>query len=235
MRSVSGWFNSPARFDFNSAVREAMRIMKTPNWFATDRGRTYMRRWRQAELAENPFSAESEEVLFQALEGAVRNRTLIRAMHAFNALYEKKDWNHLALAQLLIRLGVETDNAPALALAELFEANLRHLWTDTNYSGQALYVLMAGPLGDEHEDVIIDFDPVKLAAKTTHFQSLTLTVPDWAKDGVRCSGKDARFSGVLQHMARACDAYEYFGRLDPDTNDDWSKIPVNPQTTESRG
>lgn len=214
MQSVSNWY-SLNRFDFNGAVREMLRTMKAPNWYATERGRTYIRRWRQAELEENPFHEVSKDALLLILENAVKDRALMRALHAFNAFYEIKDSNRRALAQLLVRLSAELDNHPALELAKLFEDNLQTVWTDTNHSGQALYTMIVGPVGEGETPTVEDSEVLQLIAHArTHPPAAT---PTWSLDGIHTRrGGDARFGGVLPMMYGCCRAYLHFGRLDPE-------------------
>lgn len=220
MRAVSDWYNSPSRHNLHAASREVLRIIKSPNWYATDRGRAYIRRWREVELLPNPFRREAPDSLFQILEDAIRSGASIQAMHAFFAINEKKDWNRQTLAHLLNRFALEFANTSACALAELFNTNCRSLWNDTNYSGLALDALLGGPLDEDTNPIIAESELVQLIANTRHSLSQGVTIPEWARDGIHCSGKDPRFSGLWEYMAASCNAYEHYGRLDPE--DVWS-------------
>lgn len=149
---------------------------------------------------------------------------LNRAIQCFSAFYADKNSNRRDLARVLVRAALERGGTDAIALAELFETNLGPLWTDGNFSGQALYRVLR-PLPDtESHGLVVTDDEVDalLADASLRLVSADLTVPAWAADGIHTPGEDRRFSGALSDMKRACDAHEYFGRLHPD--DDWSRL-----------
>lgn len=160
------------------------------------------------------------------MEQAILDGESIAAMHAFSALYAKDNWNRWSLAQLLSRLSLETDNLPALQLAELYGDNLRHLWRDANFSGQALYTLLEGPIGEPLEPQVTE-DEVDAALAAAEATASDLTIASHYLDGIHCAGSDPRLSGLLMHMANACTIYERLGRLDP--TDDFAAILGEPQ------
>lgn len=157
------------------------------------------------------------------MEVAIRNKSPAPSIQAFNALYQAKDWNRWELANLLTRLALEQDNRPALAIAELFEENLRHLWNDGNYSGQVLYTLIVGPVGNDTTLSVEDSEVMQLVAFIRQSMSHGVTVPSWARDGIHLPGSDPRFAGSLQRMSDACTVFEILGRLDPQ-DDDWGTL-----------
>lgn len=217
MRSASDWYNSRNRFDLLSAMRELLRITKTQNWYATESGRSYIRKWHDFEKQENPYVGKHQDCLLRVMEMAIRDKALDTAIQAFNALYQAKDWSRWEFANLLTRIALEKDNRPALAIAELFEENHRHLWNDGNYSGQALYSLINGRIQEDVTPEIKDAEVLQLIAQARQFPAQG--VPAWCLDGIHLPGHDPRFSGSLKHMAIACTAFETLGRLDP--NDVW--------------
>lgn len=222
MRSASDWYNSRNRFDLQSAMRELLRITKTQNWYATESGRSYIRKWHDIGNQANPYVGKHPDCILHALDVAIRDKAPAQAIQAFNALYEAKDWNRWELANLLTRLALEQDNRPALAIAELFEENLRHLWNDGNYSGQALYTLIVGPIGNDAAPSVEDSEVLTSFANIRQSMSHGVTVPSWARDGIHLPGSDPRFAGSLKRMSEACTVFEILGRLDP--QDDWSDL-----------
>lgn len=216
MRRLSDWYsNSVARCDLKAAVREILRITDTPNWYATEQGRRYIREWFEAELTKNPHLGKPPDCLLRVIERAVHEKALLSAMHGFNAYYRHRESNHLKLAQLLCRLAIKTDNQPASALAELFEENVRHLWNDTNFSGQTLAVLVGGPIGASMDREVPEDEVVQLIAQALTRLVEPMTVPEWCLDGIHTGGRDPRFAGTIRQMNAMCRAYEYYGRLDP--------------------
>lgn len=247
MQSVSDWYNSRRRFNFEAASLEvpfsyhldSQLVCRSP-WPGIHPPRAAI------ECLPNPFLKQSESVLFQILEDAVRRHSTVRAFQSFWAIHEVKGWNREGMADLLNRLALEFDIPDALALSDLYQANWKSLWNDINYSGLALDVLLAGPLsqreqhfGPEFPDYMQLTTPIlhlnryllQLTARIKNLLGESLTVPDWALDGIHCGGNDPRFSGLWEHMARACDAYEFYGRLDPD--DDWSRLPPPSMNAEA--
>ncbi len=222
MASVSGWFNCQRKNDLHEAVRQVIKLCRTPNWFAFEEGRRYVRQWLEAEC--DPISAGASSArLLGLLETAVRENDALRVMRAFNAFYGDRTSDRRALAQMAHRLACERGNGDAMLLAELYEANLMTLWSDGNLAGQLLYALVLGrQIGVQIDPPISDEYARTLTSQSAYSLSLGVHVPDWARDGVHCEGQDRRFSGVLVDMNRACTAFEKFGRLDPD--DDFSDL-----------
>ncbi len=223
MRSVSDWYNSRNRFDLQSAMRELLRITKTQNWYATESGRSYIRKWHETEQRANPYVRKHQDCILRVMEMSIRDKALVPAIQAFNALYQAKDWSRWEMANLLTRLALEQDNRPALAIAELFEENHRHLWNDGNYSGQALYTLIVGPIGNDAAPSVEDAEVLTSFANIRQTMSQGVTVPSGARDGIHLPGSDPRFAGSLQRMSDACTVFEILGRLDP-LDEDWGAL-----------
>jgi len=215
MQGISAWYNGSSRFDLHSAIRHVLEISQTPNWYATEAGRRYILHWREAELKGNPYLEKRPDCLLWSIETAVRQRSLLRALHAFNAYYHNETSNRWKLARLLTRLALQFDNLAALAVAEVFEDNVRHIWNDANYSGQALYTLILGHIGEASDPFVSNEAVIQSIVRAEFLLSRGPTVPSWALDGIHCSGSDPRFAGTLKQMCAMCRAYEYYGRLDP--------------------
>lgn len=254
MQTASAWFNSYSRHDLSSSWEVVAGILSTPNWYATPEGRRYIRNWHAAERGFRPETKGTPGRSMGRLEHAIRGRNLPATLVAFYGLYSHEDWDRNELGGVLSRLALESGSPHAAAIAEVYAANLRTLWNDTNYSGQCVYILASGQdLGNDGKDArarsavqltalptddlqltALDASAVQLTASDNRTVQLNLVPPGWAADGIHCAGSDPRFSGVLVHMARACDAFEHFGRLDPE--DDWSRIPdpISPPKAAAR-
>lgn len=215
MQDISAWYNGSSRFDLHSAIRHVLSISQTPNWYATEAGRRCILHWREAELRENPYLQKPPDCLLWSIETAVRQKSVLRAIHAFNAYYHNQTSNRWKLAQLLTRLSLQSDNLVALALAEVFEDNVRHIWNDANFSGQTLYALILGHIGEALDPLVSDEAVIQSIVQAEVLLSRDLTVPDWALDGIHCSGSDSRYAGTVKQMYAMCRAYQHYGRLDP--------------------
>lgn len=218
MQSVSAWINGPRREDLHEAVRQVLLIIETPCWYALPDGRHYIRAWRQAEVGPNAFLGKRQSALELSIATGVMERSPLPALQAFLALTAQEDFNPLSLSECLTRLACVHGGEPASRLSELYAENVRHLWRDSNWSGQALWALLAGPIGPQelpniYEDKLSELVAMSLA------QHRVPPVADWCKDGIHVAGCDRRFSGSLAEMALACDAFERLGRLCP--SDDW--------------
>lgn len=215
MQQVSAWYNSAARFDLKSAIKQTLQICQTPNWYETERGRAYIQRWWDVENQQNPYRSKTPDCLLGIIEHAVRKKQATLAMHAFNAFYGHRNSNRLALAQLLSQLALETDNRSALELVEVFQDNVNTLWNDGNFSGQALIVLIDGPIGDSTAPEVQECIVVALTQLALSPQVDKPDVPTWCLDGIHCSGSDPRFAGTVRQLQAICKAYEHYKRLDP--------------------
>ncbi len=219
---VSEWYASPRRASIEAAATEVLRICATPNWYAQPDGRQYMYAWRVAELFSPPdFRRESLEGLIEVMGRAVKQRDLMRGLAAFYAVYERKDFRPQQLARHLLEWASESGNPQAMRLAQVFDRHAQTLWTDSNISGQAYYSLLHGEFGDQGDVPDISPETASQAIQNaTERLQTPIDVPAYALDGIHTrSGSDARFSGVVRHMAAACRAYEHYGRLDP--RDTW--------------
>ena len=159
-----------------------------------------------------------------ALKAAIYEGRLVHAVQCFDAFYADRTSNRGDLARLLVRMALERGKSEAIALAELFETNVGPLWTDANFSGQALYRMLRPLPGTDMRGLEVSDEEVDAvhADASLRLLSTDLAAPAWSADGIHTPGEDRRFSGTLQDMKRACDAYEHFGRLSPD--DDWSSL-----------
>ncbi len=86
-------------------------------------------------------------------------------------------------------------------------------------SGQCLYTLLVGPIGEPDEFSVSDSEARQFSAIAKVESRKPLSVPTWALDGMHCEGSDPRFAGSLPHMAAACNAFQHYGRLSP--QDTW--------------
>lgn len=214
MNRVSDWFKQEQK-DVQNAVREVLRICGTPNWYATPSGRAYIIAWWQAEAGGNPHIGKPQESLQAIIEDSVRAHGTLQAMQAFNAIVSDRRHSRQSLAGCLRTLAVEADNSFAIRLADLHIEHLTALWWDSNFLGQCLYTILAGPIGPQSSLELDEDQVVALTAQATA-QTTPPDVPPWCLDGIHTSGRDPRFSGVIKHMAAACIAYQRFGRLSPE-------------------
>lgn len=214
MNHVSDWFKSE-QLDVVHPLREVLRICGTPNWYATPSGRAYIGAWWRAETKANPHIGKPQEPLQAVIEASVRDHKAIDAIQAFNAIISDRRYSRQSLARCLRALAVQDGNSLAIRLADLHSEHLSALWWDSNFSGQCLYTILAGPIGSQLDPEPDESQVLALAAQVVA-QTTPPDVPPWCLDGIHTSGHDARFSGVVKHMAAACIAYERFGRLSPD-------------------
>lgn len=214
MNRVSDWFRLE-RTDVEHAIREVLRICGTPNWYATPSGRAYIGAWWRAETEHNPYIGKRQDVLQTVIESAVRAHEALQAMQAFNAILSDRGYSRQGLAHCLRSLAVEHKNDFAIRLADIYIQHVSALWRDSNFSGQCLYTILAGPIGPQ-SDPEPDENQVRTLAAQAAAQTTPPDVPPWCLDGIHVHGRDPRFSGAIKHMAAACIAYEHFGRLSPD-------------------
>jgi hypothetical protein len=214
MNRVSDWFSQEQQ-EVVHAIREALRICSTLNWYATPSGRAYISSWWKVENEINPYSGKSQETLQAIIENAVCSQTAHQAFQAFNAIVSDRGHSRQSLAAHLRALAIQNENDSAVRLADIQIEHLRALWWDSNFLGQCLYTILAGPIGPQ-SDPEPDENQILVLAAQVAAQTTPPKVPAWCLDGIHVAGVDPRFSGSIKHMAAACIAYERFGRLDPD-------------------
>lgn len=217
MMRVSDWFGGDVS-GLDGAVRELLRISGTLNWYASEEGRRYIRSWWQSEKTENPHIGASEDVLLEKIELAVKSRAVLAGLQAFSSITRQRSYSRQRLIQCLKSLSRAIGNNSAMRLIEINEKHLKALWWDANVSGQCLYTLLVGPIGQQ---IDLEPDEAQVAAMTVRASSQTNApeIPNWCLDGIHVPGADPRFSGSIKHMAAACRAFEFFGRLSPE--DKW--------------
>ncbi len=218
---VGEWYGSSQRASMEAAATEVLRICQTQNWWAQRDGREYLYAWRIAEISPPDFRSISLAGLIEVMGRAVKQRDLLRGLAAFYAVYERKDFRPQQLARHLLEWASESGNPQAMRLAQVFSRHAQTLWTDSNISGQAYYSLLHGEFGEQGVPPEISPEIVVQSIQNSIERLQTpIEAPSFALDGIHTrSGKDARFSGVVRHMAAACKAYEHFGRLHP--SDEW--------------
>jgi hypothetical protein len=216
IRKVSEWYNTIERVKFESGVREVVRICGTPNWWAQPGGRQYIYAWARAEKGVGALEALTEDSIYDAISRHAEQGKLNEALTAFSALYARMRIVPHRVAELLNTLTSRTSTVHARRLATLYMANLRHIGSDGNLAGQALYTAIAGvfadqavpePQGPEVRDYIA-LARERLAQRPR--------IPLWALDGVHTGRfRDGRFAGTVRMMAACCRAHLHYGRLDP--------------------
>jgi hypothetical protein len=165
----------------------------------------------------------AEDVLLQTIELAVNPRKVIPALQVFGSITCRRNYSRPRLIDCLRKLSQITGNHSAMCLLTINEKHSQTLWWDTNFLGQCLYTLLAGPIGPQIDIEPDDAQVTALTAKAASQTALPM-VPNWCLDGIHVSGTDPRFSGSLKHMAAACCAFERFGRLIPD--DEWDSDTI---------
>jgi hypothetical protein len=111
----------------------------------------------------------------------------------------------------------EMNHETAIRLLRIHLGVRSALAGDNNYLCLAAWWLAGGesPVADQIEPVtaaevneLLD----RARARWEHPEP----IPEWAVDGVHCSGRDRRYCGVLSDMAAVCAAYNKFGNISPE-------------------
>ena len=217
---VGEWFGSPQKRSLESAITEVLRICATKNWWAHPDGRRYIYSWRTAELASHNFSKASLQELFEIMHTAIHEKTLIRGLAAFNAIYKRREFRPKMLSQLLLDWAHEFGSQQGLRLAKVYDQHASAFWLDTNVSGQTYYAIIHGEFGRQVSPEVSHQEVERYLVQAQQKLMGDYAVPRYAQDGVHTkSGSDKRFAGVVKFMSGSCRAFEHYGRLSPD--DEW--------------
>lgn len=220
MERISDWYGSPNKKSLEAATTEVLRLCATKNWWAQPDGRNYIYAWRRAEIDPPNFKNLDLAELFQIMETAIAEKTLIRGLAAFNAIYDRRDFRPQMLAPLLMSWSDTYGSQQAQRLARVFERHVGAFWLDNNVSGQSYYALIHGEFGEQGCPAISTAEVESALAQATERLKARISLPAYAQDGIHTkNGNDRRFAGIVKFMSGSCRAYEHFGRLSP--TDEW--------------
>ncbi|UOX39977.1 hypothetical protein [Vibrio phage V-YDF132] len=196
------------------------KICAEPNWYATESGRAYIRRWRDSEIRTHRKRKIRDAItLLNTLNEAYENKDEKLLIDVFTLGWNK--YSNRTFVEWAYDKAKNDNNLLAMRTCEVFLNNANALYYDSNISGQAVYrVLME--CGEMQEKVprasqelhrrLLDVQP---------FDGNPDNIPSYFLDGIHTVGSDSRFAGVVKMMASCCNAFEKYGELDP--NQEWSK------------
>lgn len=219
-QAVADWFKQAVnskdmKFVYRGGVSMIHLICATPNWWSDPAGSFYICMWRRTArwFKEDIDDAQKEDI-------AKRPTFLDDPVQAFRqhmCRMNTDGFDRGKYAEELAEEARKRGNLYARLTALVAARYAKPLAGDDNYTGQALYRLVYGPLGGTEYPKI---DP-NAVAKSEDLAKLALPqkVPSWALDGIHVGGKDRRFAGDVPQMLGCCNAYRHFKRLDP--ADEW--------------
>lgn len=221
IEAVSNWYGDTSeRKDLIQAATEVARICATPNWYSQPDGQLYIYAWEQASFQPRVGLPKEYSALLGFLSDAIIDCREIDALKAFNLLYNNKSFRPRDLADILLKLSIESSSHQAKRLIDLYAKNTGTLWLDGNLSGQAVFALINGDFGYQQSPVIDENVILLMVLNAQNKITNGIEVPNWARDGIHTRrGGDVRFAGTIKQMAACCRAYEYYGRLSPE--DTW--------------
>lgn len=200
---------------YKSAVAKIHLICATKNWWEQPTGQQYIAVWKTIDDLVLPMSVARKEVAMKLpLDWDNPQRCLLQHM-LLNASFEDYKARG-AYAALLEERARTTENLSARLSASIHRRLAKLLGKDENFTGQALYKLVVGSLGTNVYPTIKAEDIHTSVHKALARLVTPEKTPTWVQDGIHCYGKDKRFAGVLRNMVGCCNAFNKYGRLDPD-------------------
>ena len=221
MVAVGGWFGGPHRYSYLHAACEVCRICETPSWWALPEGHQMMFSWKRAEWIAKGIQAYSLDGCLPLLDRAMDKKLLLGGQGVFTRISVLPGFSNVRLVDYFGPWVEQSNDARATALYDCWRGVAPILGRDTNICGMLLYLLLGGAVPNilvphiEHSVVQSLLDRVRS-------ESVGLELPTWANDGIHAHGDgpvDRRFAGVLCNFVGMCNAYEFYGRLDP--GDPW--------------
>lgn len=225
--SVSQWMKKGPKKDEDifHAQQELLRIMATPNWWAVEEGHAYMETWKQAYAAQKkkPFAGVDYEILMDRMAKKIKEGNTVEVFTLHAEIRGRGGFNKARYVSELLSLSYLYEIVPAIRILRLILSNIKALYGDDNYEGQALWWLCGHSFPNQDYPVVVKEEDEKvLKFVRDHWApDHKLLVPTWACDGIHTTGKDRRFAGVVSSMVGCCRAFSHFGRLDP--VDQWQK------------
>ena len=123
-------------------------------------------------------------------------------------------------AELILSLAKKYQHPLAERLASLHLRAKNALSDDNNFLCQAVW-MMAGGLSPVAESIepVLQCEVVELVEGAQERWKSPQPIPGWCCDGTHSAGNDVRFMGVWPRMYAGCEAFKYYGRVDPE--DEW--------------
>ncbi len=200
-------------------LAEVVRICQVPNWWHTDSGgHDYIR----AGMISNriaglygPITATLPQMLHMYEEG-IEKQDSILGITALEMIMNTNSMPRHAVATHIGQLAIKYKNSQAGRLTAIHLAHKSSLSGDANFLCQATWLLCGGvtPIADTilpvTEGQVMDLVKAALPRMEKNFQ-----VSGWHCDGIHCGGKDRRFAGIWHDMMAVCNAFNYYGNVEP--------------------
>lgn len=212
-----------------SMAAEVVRICKTPNFFETPDGRTWV--WVQrkceeikaADFKPATFEMKAQQKYIEAMlandEDDETYESHWLAMRTLDFLDPKRGFDSTKMYEWWYQLAKEYGNEEAMFQAQFCIPHGRDLSRDVNYDMQILSRLFWGTLGDQTDVVVKRGEVVDLMTKANERWKNPKPIPEHYLDGIHTVGSDRRFAGTVRAMLGQCHAYLKYGRVHPD--DQW--------------
>jgi hypothetical protein len=217
------WRMSKPQADLVELVTEAVRLCKVPNWWDPQTGGPdYIyqsllgdRRWQYvawdrtvATLQREILKAIDERDQAMAIGGVM---AFARVRPAFGSSKQ---------AEYLLQLAQARQHAQAERLISLHLSAKSVLSGDNNFLCQAAWMMAGGgsPVAEDIQTVTTRECEDLLNNARGRWKN-PQPIPGWCIDGLHSAGSDVRFTGLLPNMMAVCNAYKYYGRVNPE--DDW--------------
>ena len=207
--------------EIHELAAEVVRICKAPNWWHPSTGGpdyiySSMLGERELLYSANPWCPSS---MVNLIERGIDEQNLVRALAGLTGL----SWVKMSAtrqAEFVHGLAQQRGHSLASRLAEVHLRAKSALSGDNNFLGQAVWMLAGGST----PVALVSF-PVSDDEVTAHLNQASARwknpapVPGWCCDGLHSAGDDIRFMGLCNQMFAVCQAYEHYGRVEPD--DPW--------------
>jgi hypothetical protein len=220
MEAVAGKFKLLCKLDTPLVylAAEIVRLTGIPNWWVpATSGHDYILTsligFRQNVLYRTVNDPETAKGLLRRAVVEKDRATAIGAVCLLGAI----GIGSTRQAEFLMSIAQEMNHETAIRLLRIHLGVRSALAGDNNYLCLAAWWLAGGesPVADQIEPVtaaevneLLD----RARARWEHPEP----IPEWAVDGVHCSGRDRRYCGVLSDMAAVCAAYNKFGNISPE-------------------
>lgn len=199
-------------------VNEAVRICKVCNWWHPSTGGpdyVYSSLLGERELAY--FRGErSLQTMIKLIEQGIQEGISAPALAGLLGLSAAKVGG-TKQAEIVLSLAKKYQHPLAERLAQIHLRAKSALSSDNNFLSQAVWMLAGGvsPVADVMESVS-EAEVRGLLDHAIERWKAPRPIPGWCCDGVHSAGNDPRFMGTLPNMFAVCQAYEHYGRVDPD-------------------
>ena len=202
-------------------VAEAIRICRLPNWWhPASGGPGYIHSCLMGERELN-YSGEPRtlESMTARLVRGIETRSQSLALGSLCGLGVARVGG-TRQAELVLSLAQAANHPLAQRLAAIHLSAKSALSGDSNFLGQAVWMLAGGssPIAETAEEVSED-EVTDMLDRATERWKEPHPIPRWSVDGIHSAGNDTRFAGILPNMHAVCLAFEHYGRIS--TEDEW--------------